>query len=148
MGDLKLPIGYDSSWERAAQLHHGSYIRFGCVEFVFSIVNYPVAYENRVYGSSSNTQGMVPKTEKNIIRPSASVQQKEVESLQRKPSRLDSSKDDLSTRLISILNVLSSKTSSVKSSSNSPHSSSDSRGSSKSQQMSSGPSSPDSVTEN
>lgn len=139
MANLKLPVGYDSSWEKPAPLHHGSYIRFGCVEFVFSIVNYPVAYENRLYGRSSIAPALSAEPEISVRPPpSASAPKAEPP---KKPPVASKLKDDLSTRLISILNVLSSKPSPVEASSKSPSSSEDDE-SSESSSMSSGPSSP------
>ena len=33
-------LNFEKGCEVSAVLHHGSYIRFGCLQFVFSITNY------------------------------------------------------------------------------------------------------------
>ncbi len=117
MNHVKFPNGHDESWERAAPLYHGSYIRFGCIEFVFSIIGYPAPLEDRPYG---------PKREP-IIKHHKSVSE---------PKRTEEYRD-LSVRLKSILNVLSSKPDPI------PYQSSNSDRSSRSSPSSSGSLSPD-----
>lgn len=97
---MKFPNGRDGSWERTAPLNHGSYIRFGCIEFIFSIVNYPPPNEERIY--------TVPKplpTPVRVIEP----EPRPVEPPAPQKIFIPPKKDDLSLKLISILNVLSSK---------------------------------------
>lgn len=36
--------GNGAGWEGTALLHHGSYIKIGCIQFVFSITNYGVSH--------------------------------------------------------------------------------------------------------
>ncbi|XP_065207865.1 uncharacterized protein LOC135836767 isoform X2 [Planococcus citri] len=96
----KFPNGRDSSWERTATLNHGSHIQFGCIGFIFSIVNYPEPKENRPYTARP------PKPKP----PPPSVRLPEPEKpLQITHEPENKSKDDLKGKLMSILNLLSSE---------------------------------------
>lgn len=100
---MKFPNGRDSSWEKTAPLNHGSYIRFGCIEFIFSIVDYPAPSEERLNGVSK-------------AYAAVSIEQTKLRAEEPEKTFIPPQKDDLSLKLISILNVLSSKTSSKSSS--------------------------------
>lgn len=89
---IKFPVGRDDSWEISAQLHHGSYIRFGCIEFIFAVVNYPCPPEDRIYHNLKSME---------VNKTSAFTTDLCV-----------NNQDDLSFKLRSLLNVLSSKMSS------------------------------------
>lgn len=116
--DIKFPNGRDGSWEKTASLFHGSYIRFGCIEFVFSIINYPSHIENRIYNENKKSQIPFPNSENEEKTSSTVTPEKKGEELPLLTKSSETTKDDLSMKLISILNVLSKSSNS--SSSRSP----------------------------
>ena len=94
-----LPVGRDSSWEASVPLHHGSHIRFGCVEFVFCIVDYPAAFEERSYTRLHERKNSPSELDDRRF----GTRRDEEETTQRTKN------EDLSSKLTSILSALSSE---------------------------------------
>lgn len=47
--------GSGAGWEGSAQLHHGSYVKLGCLQFFFSIVNQATVLDRRPVGGSTSS---------------------------------------------------------------------------------------------
>ena len=54
--------GSGAGWEGTALLHHGSYIKVGCIQFVFSIV------ENAMYDPATDRRKDIPSILKTSLR--------------------------------------------------------------------------------
>lgn len=115
INNADLPDGMDSSWETAAALHHGSHVRFGCVEFVFSIINYTTDLKIRSYQQLRKSPSRARQPKEKAGRPPEVVP--EVVPPPKKAKKADD--EDLSSKLRSLLNVLSSAKSSPSRSSSS-----------------------------
>lgn len=96
MLNSKLPVGHESSWEMSAPLHHGSHIKFGCIEFVFCIVNHPAPFEERSYNGRRRTDSPLER-DQHLENPFYGKNQ--THKIQN---------DDLTSKLSSILSALSS----------------------------------------
>lgn len=97
----EFPIGQDSSWETSAPLHHGSHIRFGCIEFVFCIVSHSTDRSEYVY------------EDKEVLQPCGKNNDPDEQlgmCISDGESKWQANNHDLSSKLTSILTVLSSDT--------------------------------------